>query len=629
LKLTAYRADIDGLRAVAVLAVMIYHAKSNWLPGGYVGVDMFFVISGFLITSIIHQEISSGKFNLKKFYVRRVKRILPMLFTVIFSTMVLSFFILSPEEYKEFSKSARDSSFFISNIYFARDLNYFSPSAEEMPLLHLWSLAVEEQYYFVWPFLLLILSKFFRSHTIAISAVICALSFILASVMALDSELAKWSYYLLPTRFGELLLGSILALYKPPSTAKYSCIASYTGLLLISGSLLLLNKNSVFPGYNALWPCLGMVLIIYSGRNKQVPFINRLLSLKPLVFIGLLSYSLYLWHWPLLAYARYYTMQSDLPYPWITLCIFLTFILSYLSWRYIENPVRKQQLSFFSASIKYFVIPALIILIASLIIKKTDGYLWRDNSQGLDSISSSSLVCHNKITGDCKLGFKSKQATAILIGDSHAAHTTTFFDLLAQHQQWSLAAMSSDSCHAIPNIKPLGIKNIRHSRRCQEMIKHIANILPSYKHVFIALRWDLHFGLSEVDNYEVNVDFQRQLEDQLKNFIQDSNRVYLVAQIPKYERNVYRAQRSINSINTIDFRYQEANKLLANMAGKYDHVYYLSFNKVLEQWPNGIVNNLPAYKDSNHLNVYGQGILFKEISSRESLNWLKENIKSQ
>lgn len=311
-----YRADIDGLRAVAVLSVAIFHLQASWLPSGFLGVDIFFVISGFLITSIIYREIDLGCFSFKDFYLRRIKRILPVFFVVLFSTLLVGFFLMPWEwSFVDLKKSALASTLFAANLYFMRSGGYFDPSLEDKPLLHIWSLSVEEQFYFVFPILLILILRLEwarqRKYSIlfALGALTLAMSFIDLRVFGISWD----TYYMPHLRVPEILVGSLLAIAWRDGYLNISTRNSSRAIRSLVGSVCLLILIACFfsttvfvppffPGIASLIPCLATAGLMYA--NAEDSFVTRLMSLKPIVWIGKLSYSIYLWHWVVLAWFR-------------------------------------------------------------------------------------------------------------------------------------------------------------------------------------------------------------------------------------------------------------------------------------------------------------------------------------
>ncbi|MBL8549148.1 MAG: acyltransferase [Hyphomonadaceae bacterium] len=332
---TAYRRDIDGLRAVAVLPVVLFHAGLQGMSGGFVGVDVFFVISGYLITQIIAREVEEGRFTILGFYDRRVRRIFPALFAMIAVALPLGYVLLFPQDFKNFAQSVAASAFFGSNVIFLLQGGYFGESANVKPLLHTWSLAVEEQFYIFFPPLIALLARF-RLNTVLVIAGICAASFAASLLTAGSSE----GFYLTQYRVWELGLGALLALGAAPklSQAMAREAASFAGLAMILAAVFLYDETTPFPGLAALPPCLGAALIIHAGASGPT-MIGRLLGAAPLVFVGLISYSLYLWHWPVIVFSRYASTTPTSPLE-IAAIVGVSILLATLSWRFIERPFR-------------------------------------------------------------------------------------------------------------------------------------------------------------------------------------------------------------------------------------------------------------------------------------------------
>lgn len=333
-----YRPDIDGLRAVSVLAVIFFHAGLGF-PGGFVGVDVFFVISGFLITSLIIKDLDAGTFSLARFWSRRIKRIWPAAMTITLVSLVTGYFLLLPQDYVTLSRDAIAQTCMLANVEFALTVNYFHGNADLRPLLHTWSLAVEEQFYVAFPVVLMVAWRFGRPLVVPM-LVLGWLASLGLSVWGIETH-PRATFYLLPTRTWELMTGSLLAVValRPLRSGPLSDLVSFVGLGMIIASSLLYTIWLPFPGLTALPPCLGAAMVIYAGQSRA-GWMYRALSIAPMRVTGLMSYSLYLWHWPILAYMRY-TMGYEIPLPAILLALLATGLLSYFSWRYIETPSRK------------------------------------------------------------------------------------------------------------------------------------------------------------------------------------------------------------------------------------------------------------------------------------------------
>jgi peptidoglycan/LPS O-acetylase OafA/YrhL len=356
-----YRPDIDGLRAVAVLAVVAFHAFPSWVRGGFIGVDVFFVISGYLISTIIFENLNKGTFSFSEFYVRRIKRIFPALLIVLIACFVLGWFALLANEYKQLGKHIAAGTSFISNFILWNESGYFDNLAETKPLLHLWSLGIEEQFYIVWPLLLWLAWK--RKFNFLTITIVVAIASFIFNMQGVKQDMVA-TFYSPQTRFWELLSGSLLAwvalhnkegilnikhncdvflsriVYneKQPTNNKLSVnILSIIGFLLLIYGFLRINKELSFPGKWALVPVLGAVLIIAAGSKAWV---NRtILSNKVAVWVGLISFPLYLWHWPLLSFAR--IVESDTPSRDLRIgIVLLSIILAWLTCKFVEQPLR-------------------------------------------------------------------------------------------------------------------------------------------------------------------------------------------------------------------------------------------------------------------------------------------------
>jgi len=428
-----YRKDIDGLRAVAVLLVVLHHAGLTWLSGGFVGVDVFFVISGYLITSNLIKEVSVGAFTFSSFYARRLRRLLPAALLVASFTTVAAIVLMLPADLIKYTESLSYMMLWLSNVYFQDATSgYFSGSSDLLPLLHAWSLAVEEQFYLIWPPLILFSFSFLSRRSVgfmALGLMIFALVFSCFEVVASPGR----AYFLLPSRAFELLIGSCLAFYliKPRSASPgLDLIFSFLGFSLIIASALKLDGADYFPGINAFWPCLGAALLIYSGRH-DARGVNGVLSLPWIVFLGVLSYSIYLWHWPVFSFLSY--LEVDMTWPVLTASLCFVLVASFLTWRYVENGFRwKYKFGFLKTTFLFFAIPLILVSALREVVKHGEG--WPDRfSHGFLEVMSYRLksqdiqpLCHidreqsvMDIPVGCSLG-EGEGASVLLLGDSHA-----------------------------------------------------------------------------------------------------------------------------------------------------------------------------------------------------------------
>lgn len=331
-----YRPDIDGLRALAVIPVILFHAGLTLFGGGYLGVDVFFVISGYLITSIIIKEKQKNAFTLSSFYSRRAKRILPVLLVVIIFTTIAAWNILPPKELDYFAQSVIATLTFSSNILFWLQSGYFDTATELKPLLHTWSLAVEEQYYIVFPLIILTLWNFGRKSIVAFTFFLVAASMAFSFWFASVDQIG--SFYLLPARAWEILAGAMVALVGIHTTnRRTSQLASALGIVLILAPMIIYSSDTAQLPLYALPTVIGTVLVIQFTKAESITY--RLLTLRPLIWVGLISYSAYLWHQPLLAFAKF-RYSHELPVHIIALAITATLALSVASYKLIENPTR-------------------------------------------------------------------------------------------------------------------------------------------------------------------------------------------------------------------------------------------------------------------------------------------------
>ena len=421
-----YRPDIDGLRAVAVLGVVLFHAGLG-VPGGYVGVDIFFVISGFLITGIILKDLERGTFSMLAFWERRARRIFPALAVVVAVCLIVGWFLMLPFGYLVLAQSAVALSFFASNIQFWRTGNYFGPVAEENLLLHTWSLSVEEQFYLIVPISMAVLYAWRKRSLLPWAAAAGVGVSLLISIWWLHRD-PSGAFYLLPSRGWELASGSLLAFARPYQLAFKPALAAGGGLLLILASYVFYSEKTAFPGLAAVPPVLGAALIIWSGNAVGSVF-HKVLAWRPLVHVGLLSYSLYLWHWPLFALHRYLvggppSIAAAIGY------VALALVLSELSLRFVERPFRERKWAatrrrLFTA---YFASSALL-LAACLAIYTTGGVPTRlpETVARLDRVAGDEAFTGRNVTQfpeggrSLEFGTQAAKRSVLLWGDSHAS----------------------------------------------------------------------------------------------------------------------------------------------------------------------------------------------------------------
>lgn len=444
-KFLAYRPEIDGLRAIAVLPVILFHVGLSQFSGGFVGVDVFFVISGYLITSILLKERQENKLSILKFYERRARRILPVLFTMILCVIPFAWITLPPEEMQRFAQSVASTATFSSNFLFWYESGYFDSAAELKPLLHTWSLAVEEQYYIFFPLVIMIFWRFgFTALCAAITAIGIA-SFIYSDVTVSAEPMT--AFYLLPSRAWELMVGAIVALilFKRPNL-RGSHVGGIAGLALIAYSVYAFDQATPFPGSNALYPTIGAALIILFARPGTG--IGVLLSFKPLVWIGLLSYSAYLWHQPIIALAKV-KMMGELTVLAQVSIIALTIALSVASYWIVEKPFRKSGAS--RARVLSYAAAASVLVTATGIY----GHLQKGFPDRMNMVYSKEARTYEesilaKYTTDSlkvpEFASPPDAKTIFIVGDSYLRNWSSALNSIIDHSKYRVISASYLGC---------------------------------------------------------------------------------------------------------------------------------------------------------------------------------------
>jgi peptidoglycan/LPS O-acetylase OafA/YrhL len=494
-----YRADIDGLRALAVLSVVLFHAGVQALPGGFTGVDIFFVISGYLISGIIIRETENKHFSFASFYAHRIKRILPALILVLMASWLFGAISLLPSEYSQLGKHIKSAALFTSNFTLAKEAGYFDTLSDLKPLLHLWSLAVEEQYYLIWP-VLLILADRVRIKAFWVILAVLVMSF---SASLQESAARPFVAFFMPqTRFWELSIGGLLAYSHHSGTLKiileevrFSSLRNWfsaAGLLLIVASLTLISRESPFPGWRALFPVMGASLVIAAGPST---FINRIVLSHPLaVFIGLISYPFYLWHWPLFSFAR--ILNPGIGQTSLLIVALAALVLSWLTYRYVEIPVRSRRYNHHLKSTPVWLMAALVATggIGFATYAKS-GYLFakRPAEDFKHNISlSTSKACSRKYNykgNYCLTSSPNVPLGVVLIGDSHA--NRLFWGLSERLEKDGVGLLNLSGAGCVP-LYDTSTRNAAKTNNCLESMNQAFDIAlahPEIKTVFLAARW--------------------------------------------------------------------------------------------------------------------------------------------
>lgn len=508
-----YRPDIDGLRAVAVLSVLAFHIGLSRFKGGFVGVDVFFVISGYLISSIIFADINASRFTIAGFYERRIRRIFPALVAMLAVASVVAVVYLLPSELVDYAKSMLAATGSASNLYFWAHSGYFS-SPISKPLLHTWSLAVEEQFYISFPLFLLLVRRFFPQRLRAAVLILFSVSFVTSCVVV--SHNPDTAFYMPYTRAWELLLGTLLSLGIFPrlKSAWLRNLATLSGIGMIMWSVLFYSQDTLFPGLSATLPCVGSALIIWAGE-AGASFVGSVLSWRPTVFIGLISYSLYLWHWPVIvlrhmgmlaglgaiAFGGNSALLSSHRFDMLVE-VALSFLLAVLSWRFVERPFRDGPLRLSRRPLFALTGAAIIILLGCAAwTVRAQGFKGRfpdsalqiasaalDDKDGTSSVRTG--VCFittdyhfEKYNHDTCLREDKNKKNYLLLGDSHSAMLWSALSSTLRHSN----VMQASTAACVPSLTPSG------SDDCKKMMAYIfQQYLPTHsvQGVFIVGRWE-------------------------------------------------------------------------------------------------------------------------------------------
>jgi len=650
-----YRKEIDGLRALAVIPVIMFHAGFDLFSGGYVGVDIFFVISGYLITSIILAEKKSGTFSLIGFYERRARRILPALYFVIIICIPFSWFWMMPGQLKDFSESVVAVSVFVSNILFFFEDGYFARAAELKPLLHTWSLAVEEQYYVIFPIFMILFWKFGKRRLVAIITLVGLLSFGIVISGYAYRNVAVSNFYLTPSRAWELIIGALLAFhhyFRTQTNSNYNHFAAIVGFFLIIYSIFAFDKTTPFPSTYSLIPTVGAALIILYATPDT--FIGKLLSLKGFVGIGLISYSAYLWHQPLFAFAR--LRSTGEPNVWLFLVlIIITLILAYLSWRYIECPFRNKQ-KIVTKQIVYGVVVVSFLLIGVGISGiHSNGFIDRFDRNTQVAIESfekdEKSNCRNteKFSGllsNCGFGNLDKnKLDVIIIGDSHARSLRAGFDEFFGKNNLSGVYLGEGG--SFPLYGATGVDNVNNigpSRKVTEEYKKIYHAVEKYSPPVTVLiaRWPLSWhttrpnGSSRTNSRYVITDEHKEftLESSQMAFKESfiatirklslaSKQVIIFSSIPYVggdPKRCFVMSVGCNFLSTIDViqRNKDVNEFMLDATKELDNVSFINLSEKL-CLKNSLTctlheKNFPVFKDATHFTVDGSRDIIERLS---------------
>jgi len=619
-----YRRDLDGLRGIAVAVVVAYHLGLPIAPGGFVGVDVFFVLSGFLITGLIAAELEAGAFSVAGFYDRRIRRIVPALVFVCACTAVLACMFLLPHELKQFASSLIATALSASNFWCLLHSGYFDHAAETQPLFHTWSLGVEEQFYIVFPLLLMAAFKWRRDRIGVIIWLLLAGSLLL-SVVRLDAH-PQSTFFLLPTRAWELLTGSIVALRLVPRPAsRLECdAAGALGLLAIAIAVFSYTPKTPFPGLAALLPCVGAALVIWGGQGEN-SLGRLLLTARPLVFLGLISYSLYLWHWPLIVFANLLNVE-ELTGLQKTAVAGTSIALAALTWRFIEQPFRRRGAEGFTR-------PAILwsgglslggLVAVSLIFILSQGLPSRFSQQVLDLADAESdssplrKKCHFDGTAKshyedtCVLGAAVPPKT-IVYGDSHGVEFSVVLGSLAKSRNESIREITASACppaadFSLPTRKECGRYNAA-------MLTKLVTINPST--IIIAAN-------SSAWSMEMPDHYWPGLRNSLTALSRAGHRLIVLGPIPHLPNHMQapatvarwtgRGHDPANFKFSLGDRFRDVDANLRSIASDVNATYVpVAPALCKDELCNAYLEDAVLYFDDNHLSVRGAGIIAKKL----------------
>jgi len=650
----SYRPDIDGLRAIAVLAVVSFHFFPEWVGGGFIGVDIFFVISGFLISSIIHKELEHHTFSFVDFYSRRVRRIFPALILVLLSCLTLGWCFLLADEYKQLGQHVFAGSGFASNLMLWSESGYFDNASETKPLLHLWSLGIEEQFYFIWPLLLWVLYK--KKHNVFLITILIAIASFIANIYLVGNNPVA-DFYSPMTRFWELMIGAIVAyllFYKPQNLIRWSGrginnggifneVLSGVGLCLLASALLLLTKESSFPGWWALLPTLGAAFLILGGEAAWVN--SRILSNHFLVWVGLISFPLYLWHWTLLSIIR--IIDGEAPtVSWRLAIVALSITLAWLTYQLIEKPIRfggyaKTKtisliaLMIITGSLGYYIFAKDGVGVRFQLNESTQQLLIRDPEPEIDRSNCIAQYPFLKNLEYCGIS-KNLPPTIAIIGDSHAYHLYSSFSRLLNSK--SVIILKHSSCLPFSSAEMLQRDDCEN--RVSETIKFLKN-QKSIKTIYIGGYWSylISKGYGEQgDNWQIPL---APTENDInsfyhngKSFLSKINRmdrkVVLMMDTPNLNFNIRQCLKirpftfTENSIkqcivkrDVYESRVSRSNEILLRLGeGLNLNIFDPTPIFCNINYCKSMDGNVPMYIDGHHLNKYAANMVVRRLLLR-------------
>ena len=630
LKKASYREDIDGLRAVAIIAVLLFHAFPMVFCGGFIGVDVFFVISGYLITGLILKELIRGDFSFSNFYMRRIVRLFPSLIAVLTASLVAGWYLLLPDEFSNLGKHIAAGIGFSSNLLLYIESGYFDSRSVYKPLLHLWSLGIEEQFYLLWPIILIFSS--YRKFVLPALVTFFSLSFVIN--LGLISRSSEAAFFLPFTRFWELILGAFLVKFEDRgvATAKAHNFQSSIGIFFIFSSIYLIKNGEGFPGWIALFPCLGTCLVISA---KESWLNKKILSHRYLVFVGLISYPLYLWHWPILSFGSIIT-GDDLSIFARCAIIAISFFLAIYSYYCLELPakrlfiVRQRMVPLISSAI------LIAVGVCGLVAFKLESSLGRNTT--FDFISNSKQEFRESVKGPTALGCKTQylpveicaigdslaQPTIAIIGDSHANHWFPVLDDYFKSKKENLLLLAKSGTTPFDKVTSLRKPPTSNA----DVIKLVLE-KSSIHTVIIAGFWNAYFSehgvtfptysykniIQDDTNVELknqNIVFEAGLERTIRLFLKAGKKIIFIYDIPSLTFDLGRCVKR----PLADFLVTNKMEcvLSKNQAYSNQEDYREVVKSLLEKYPEVKIFDpfLSLCKGINCLVLHNEGLLYSD-----------------
>lgn len=600
--LSNYRYDIQGLRALAVLSVFFFHLLPQYISGGFVGVDVFFVISGYLITGIILNKKEKNSFDFFAFYIGRFKRLFPVYIAFLIITLIASFFIFLPPDMFSLRNGVVWSSLFFSNDYLSKIDNYFGASSLENPILHTWTLSIEMQFYFLLPLILIFVKKRWLNWFLGSISVILLLYSFINSTFLLEKNTM---YFSLLARIPEFFIGALFSINEKVIVSILKKWSVYNELPIIGGLLIVFpiffyTERINFPGFWVLLPCIGTGFLLVSRYS----YINNFLANKFMVHIGELSYSIYLWHWPIMAYIRYMNDRVNFTFPEILFIIAITYVVSYFSYRFIENIIRNIKTKSF---ILLMTIP---IAILCVLLINTNRFNKLFLNMPIENIAPSfGLQSHGSTFEKVEVigNIHKKNDSILLIGDSNALVYKYFFDILGKDTGLNFNTITNDIYPNIPNINENDFGSTLKRKQYERIVSETEKLLKKSKIIIF------------ISAYSEEVPSIVPAIEQLITKMNKQQKIIFVSTFPLIGNNPIRINRGIikkeNKNNDYSIHYKVIPPRIKDIIHKTPNAYFIEID--YKNWEKDLPfhNNQSMYYDERHLNAYGTKVLYSDFGN--------------